>query len=288
MQLEIHRVTDGGSLELLLDTPIYGRIASLNLFKPQEEKHDVLFLLTERCMAFILEWDSQASQLVTRYQADYTTNITQPVYNKQIGIINPFCTVIGLHLNVGHFQVTPLGSKGELKESFDIRIIKEKVLDLKFLHDSSVITIVVLYEDSSMERHLSAYKIDPDSKGYSDSWSLEIAKDATLLIPMQEPSQGFIVVAETSITCFNASNMLKSIEIPQVTVGAYDKAPMNGNKFIMGDHLGYIYSLEIIVDDREGIDIKLRRLGETSVAKTISYIKDIIYVGSEEGDSQVC
>jgi len=104
MQLEIHRFTDGGSLELLLDTPIYGRIASLNLFKPREEEHDVLFLLTERCMAFIFEWDSQASQLVIRYEADYTTNITQPVYNKQIGIINPYCTVIGLHLKVGHFK----------------------------------------------------------------------------------------------------------------------------------------------------------------------------------------
>ncbi|RZC26214.1 DNA damage-binding protein 1a, partial [Glycine soja] len=47
--------------------PIYGRIATLELFRPHGEAQDYLFIATERYKFCVLQWDSETSELVTRY-----------------------------------------------------------------------------------------------------------------------------------------------------------------------------------------------------------------------------
>ena len=96
-------VFDGNlSLQPMLDVPIYGRIATLELFRPhvrklkayvffellstvvvlffhnvfflfvcfgfkQGEAQDYLFIATERYKFCVLQWDSETAELVTRY-----------------------------------------------------------------------------------------------------------------------------------------------------------------------------------------------------------------------------
>ncbi|WVZ13507.1 hypothetical protein V8G54_011073 [Vigna mungo] len=52
-------------LLLILDVPIYGRIATLKLFRLHGEAQDSLFIETERYTFCVLKWDSQTSKLVT-------------------------------------------------------------------------------------------------------------------------------------------------------------------------------------------------------------------------------
>ncbi len=40
-----------------MDVPIFGRISVLKLFRPREERKDLLFLLTERYKFCVLEFD---------------------------------------------------------------------------------------------------------------------------------------------------------------------------------------------------------------------------------------
>jgi DNA damage-binding protein 1 len=65
-RIEIHLLTPQG-LQPMLDVPIYGRIATLELFRPHGEAQDFLFIATERYKFCVLQWDPESSELITRY-----------------------------------------------------------------------------------------------------------------------------------------------------------------------------------------------------------------------------
>ncbi|KAK7273152.1 hypothetical protein RIF29_14200 [Crotalaria pallida] len=54
------------SLLAMLDVPIYGRIGTLELFRPYGEARDYLFIATERYKFCVLQCDPETSELVTR------------------------------------------------------------------------------------------------------------------------------------------------------------------------------------------------------------------------------
>ncbi|KAK9989840.1 hypothetical protein SO802_030079, partial [Lithocarpus litseifolius] len=118
-RIEIHLLTPQG-LQPMLDVPIYGRIATLELFRPHGEAQDFLFIATERYKFCVLQWDAETSELITRAMGDVSDRIGRPTDNGQIGIIDPDCRLIGLHLYDGLFKVIPFDNKGQLKEAFNI------------------------------------------------------------------------------------------------------------------------------------------------------------------------
>ncbi|CAH2080608.1 unnamed protein product [Thlaspi arvense] len=64
-RIEIHLLTPQG-LQPMLDVPIYGRIATLELFRPHGEAQDLLFIATERYKFCVLQWDPEAAEVITR------------------------------------------------------------------------------------------------------------------------------------------------------------------------------------------------------------------------------
>jgi DNA damage-binding protein 1 len=88
----------------------------------------------------------------------------------QLGIIDPKCRMVGLHLYDGAFKVIPMDAKGALREAFNIRLeelqvraycaaampvaasaltrsrLCVQVIDLKFLHGVARPTLAVLYQ----------------------------------------------------------------------------------------------------------------------------------------------
>ena len=91
--------TISSSYQPMLDVPIYGRIATLELFRPhvstiififkiqklvilwvfgfihvflseQGETQDLLFIATERYKFCVLQWDAETSELITRFKHD--------------------------------------------------------------------------------------------------------------------------------------------------------------------------------------------------------------------------
>ncbi|KAG2331368.1 hypothetical protein Bca4012_019043 [Brassica carinata] len=76
-RIEIHLLTPQG-LQPTLDVPIYGRIATLELFRSHGEAQDFLSIATERYKFCVLHWDAESSELVTRAMGDVSDRIDRP------------------------------------------------------------------------------------------------------------------------------------------------------------------------------------------------------------------
>lgn len=142
----------------MMDVPIYGRVATVELFKPAFETKNLLFITTERHMFCVLSYDAVKGELVTRAMGDLTDRIGRPTEQGQIGIVDPECRMIGLHLYDGLFKVIPMDQKGQLREAFNIRLEELQVLDVKFLCATAKPTIAVLYQDTKEARHVKTYE----------------------------------------------------------------------------------------------------------------------------------
>jgi len=104
----------------LLDVPIYGRIVTMDLYRPVGEQQDLLFISTEKYKFCVLGYDAKTGEIVTRANGDIQDRIGRPADIGQIGIIDPDCRVIGLHLYDGLFKVIPM-ENGQLKEAYNLR-----------------------------------------------------------------------------------------------------------------------------------------------------------------------
>ncbi|KAG4209707.1 hypothetical protein ERO13_A03G216700v2 [Gossypium hirsutum] len=287
-RIEIHLLTAQG-LQPMLDVPIYGRIATLELFRPHGEAQDFLFIATERYKFCVLQWDSETSELITRAMGDVSDRIGRPTDNGQIGVIDPDCRLIGLHLYDGLFKVIPFDNKGQLKEAFNIRLEELQVLDIKFLYGCSKPTIVVLYQDNKDARHVKTYEVALKEKDFVEGpWAQNnLDNGADLLIPVPPPLCGVLIVGEETIV-YCSANAFKAIPIRPSITKAYGRVDADGSRYLLGDHAGLLHLLVITHEKEKVTGLKIELLGETSIASTISYLDNaVVFIGSSYGDSQL-
>ncbi|XP_010537808.1 PREDICTED: DNA damage-binding protein 1a [Tarenaya hassleriana] len=287
-RVEIHLLTPQG-LQPMLDVPIYGRIATLELFRPHGEAQDFLFIATERYKFCVLQWDAESSELITRAMGDVSDRIGRPTDNGQIGIIDPDCRLIGLHLYDGLFKVIPFDNKGQLKEAFNIRLEELQVLDIKFLYGCSKPTIAVLYQDNKDARHVKTYEVSLKDKDFIEGpWSQNnLDNGADLLIPVPPPLCGVLIIGEETIV-YCSANAFKAIPIRPSITKAYGRVDADGSRYLLGDHAGLVHLLVITHEKEKVTGLKIELLGETSIASTISYLDNaVVFVGSSYGDSQL-
>jgi len=273
----------------MLDVPIYGRIATLELFRPPGESQDVLFISFERYKFCVLQWDAETSSLMTRAMGDVSDRIGRPTDNGQIGIVDPDCRLIGLHLYDGLFKVIPIDSKGQLKEAFNIRLEELQVLDIKFLYGCAKPTIAVLYQDNKDARHVKTYEVQMKEKDFGEGPWLQNNLDngAGLLIPVPLPLGGAIIIGEQTIVYYNGS-VFKAIPIRPSITKAYGRVDNDGSRYLLSDHNGMLYLLVISHDKERVLALNVEPLGETSAASTLSYLDNgVVFVGSSYGDSQL-
>lgn len=287
-RIEIHLLTAQG-LQPMLDVPIYGRIATLELFRPHGETQDLLFIATERYKFCVLQWDAETSELITRAMGDVSDRIGRPTDNGQIGIIDPDCRLIGLHLYDGLFKVIPFDNKGQLKEAFNIRLEELQVLDIKFLYGCLKPTIVVLYQDNKDARHVKTYEVSLKDKDFVEGpWSQNnLDNGAALLIPVPPPLCGVLIIGEETIV-YCSANAFKAIPIKPSITRAYGRVDADGSRYLLGDYNGLLQLL-VITHEREKVTgLKIELLGDTSIASTISYLDNaVVFIGSSYGDSQL-
>ncbi|CAL9775781.1 unnamed protein product [Musa acuminata subsp. burmannicoides] len=287
-RIEIHLLTPHG-LQPMLDVPIYGRIATLELFRPHGEPQDFLFIATERYKFCVLQWDAETSELITRAMGDVSDRIGRPTDNGQIGLIDPDCRLIGLHLYDGLFKVIPFDNKGQLKEAFNIRLEELQVLDIKFLYGCLKPTIVVLYQDNKDARHAKTYEIALKDKDFVEGplSHTNLDNGAGILIPVPMPLGGVIIIGEETIV-YCSVTAFKAIPIRPSITRAYGRVDADGSRYLLGDNAGLLHLL-VITHERERVTgLKIEHLGETSVASTISYLDNaVVYIGSRYGDSQL-
>ncbi|PPR90851.1 hypothetical protein GOBAR_AA29821 [Gossypium barbadense] len=274
-RIEIHLLTAQG-LQPMLDVPIYGRIATLELFRPHGEAQDFLFIATERYKFCVLQWDSETSELITRAMGDVSDRIGRPTDNGQIGVIDPDC-----------------------------RLEELQVLDIKFLYGCSKPTIVVLYQaktlnfigiamskymgDNKDARHVKTYEVALKEKDFAEGpWAQNnLDNGADLLIPVPPPLCGVLIVGEETIV-YCSANAFKAIPIRPSITKAYGRVDADGSRYLLGDHAGLLHLLVITHEKEKVTGLKIELLGETSIASTISYLDNaVVFIGSSYGDSQL-
>lgn len=287
-RIEIHLLTPQG-LQPLMDVPIYGRIATMELFKPPMETQELLFISTERYKFCVLQFDMASGEIITRSTGDVSDRIGRPTDIGQIGIVDPECRLIGLHLYDGLFKVIPINSKNQLSEAFNIRLEELQVLDIKFLYGCRCPTIAVLYQDNKDARHVKTYEVLLKEKDFgAGPWQqYNLDAGAGFIIPVPEPLGGAIIIGEQTIV-YHSGTSFKAIGMSPAIVRAYGRVDPDGSRYLLSDHMGVLYLLVLKHDKERVLGLTVERLGETSAASTLSYLDNgVVFIGSSYGDSQL-
>ena len=98
-RIEIYALEAQG-LQLVLDVPLYCRIATMELWRPAGRTTDRLFISTERYEFCILAYDERRGEIVTEARGNVADRIGRPADAGQICAIEPESRMIGLHLYV--------------------------------------------------------------------------------------------------------------------------------------------------------------------------------------------
>ncbi|KAG6419373.1 hypothetical protein SASPL_121593 [Salvia splendens] len=218
------------------------------------ETQDLLFIATERYKFCVLQWDAETGEVITRAMGDVSDRIGRPTDNGQIGIVDPDCRLIGLHLYDGLFKVIPFDNKGLLKEAFNIRLEELQVLDIKFLYGCPKPTIVVLYQTL-----------------YVSESQNNLNNGADLLIPVPPPLCGVLIIGEETIV-YSSAQAFKAIPIRPCITRAYGRFDADGSRYLLGDHNGLLHLLVITHEKENYGDSQLIKLNLQPDAKG-SYVE---------------
>ncbi|XP_061595094.1 DNA damage-binding protein 1 [Cololabis saira] len=296
-RLEIYVVTAEG-LRPVKEVGMYGRIAVMELFRPKGESKDLLFILTSKYNACILEYkqNGDSIDIITRAHGNVQDRIGRPSETGIIGIVDPECRMIGLRLYDGLFKVIPLDRDNRELKAFNIRLEELQVIDVHFLYGCQAPTVCFIYQDPQ-GRHVKTYEVSLREKEFNKGpWKQEnVEAEASMVIPVPEPFGGAIIIGQESITYHNGDKYLAIAPptIKQSTIVCHNRVDPNGSRYLLGDMEGRLFMLllekEELMDGTVALkDLHVELLGETSIAECLTYLDNgVVFVGSRLGDSQL-
>nr|XP_020647984.1 DNA damage-binding protein 1 isoform X3 [Pogona vitticeps] len=296
-RLEIYVVTAEG-LRPVKEVGMYGKIAVMELFRPKGESKDLLFILTAKYNACILEYkqNGESIDIITRAHGNVQDRIGRPSETGIIGIIDPECRMIGLRLYDGLFKVIPLERENKELKAFNIRLEELQVIDVKFLYGCQAPTICFVYQDPQ-GRHVKTYEVSLREKEFNKGpWKQEnVEAEASMVIAVPEPFGGAIIIGQESITYHNGDKYLAIAPpiIKQSTIVCHNRVDPNGSRYLLGDMEGRLFMLLLEKEEQMdgGVslkDLRVELLGETSIAECLTYLDNgVVFVGSRLGDSQL-
>uniref|UniRef100_A0A4W2FCU0 DNA damage-binding protein 1 n=1 Tax=Bos indicus x Bos taurus TaxID=30522 RepID=A0A4W2FCU0_BOBOX len=296
-RLEIYVVTAEG-LRPVKEVGMYGKIAVMELFRPKGESKDLLFILTAKYNACILEYkqSGESIDIITRAHGNVQDRIGRPSETGIIGIIDPECRMIGLRLYDGLFKVIPLDRDNKELKAFNIRLEELHVIDVKFLYGCQAPTICFVYQDPQ-GRHVKTYEVSLREKEFNKGpWKQEnVEAEASMVIAVPEPFGGAIIIGQESITYHNGDKYLAIAPpiIKQSTIVCHNRVDPNGSRYLLGDMEGRLFMLLLEKEEQmDGTvtlkDLRVELLGETSIAECLTYLDNgVVFVGSRLGDSQL-
>ncbi|CAL8381251.1 unnamed protein product [Arctogadus glacialis] len=296
-RLEIYVVTAEG-LRPVKEVGMYGKIAVMELFRPKGESKDLLFILTSKYNACILEYkqNGESIDIITRAHGNVQDRVGRPSETGIIGIVDPECRMIGLRLYDGLFKVIPLDRDNRELKAFNIRLEELQVIDVHFLYGCQAPTVCFIYQDPQ-GRHVKTYEVSLREKEFNKGpWKQEnVEAEASMVIPVPEPFGGAIIIGQESITYHNGDKYLAIAPptIKQSTIVCHNRVDPNGSRYLLGDMEGRLFMLllekEELMDGAVVLkDLHVELLGETSIAECLTYLDNgVVFVGSRLGDSQL-
>jgi len=117
-RMEIYLVTPEG-LRPIKEVGLYGKVYVMKFFRPPHEKKDLLFIVTARYNAMILECVGEGDNLeiITKAHGNVADRIGKPSETGIIAVIDPEARVIGLRLYDGLFKIIPLEKDNQRTQS---------------------------------------------------------------------------------------------------------------------------------------------------------------------------
>lgn len=94
-----------GNMELVMESPLFGKIKCLEYYRQSTASTDSLFILTERKSFCVLGYDNQSNKLITRAVGNVRDRAGCDVEIGQRGLIDPDFRMIGMMLYEGHLKV---------------------------------------------------------------------------------------------------------------------------------------------------------------------------------------
>lgn len=182
---------------------LYGKVAVMKLFRPPHEKKDLLFLVTIRYDAMILEGvSSDDGNLEIRNKAygNVADRIGRAADSGILAVIDPKARVIGLRLYDGLFKIIPLEKDNSELKAVSIRMDELQVHDVEFLHGCTNPTIVLIHQDVN-GRHVKTHEISLRDKEFVKMpWKQDnVEIEASIVIPVPSPLCGAIIIGQESI-----------------------------------------------------------------------------------------
>ncbi|CAH0552007.1 unnamed protein product [Brassicogethes aeneus] len=301
-RLEIYLVTPEG-LRPIKEVGLYGKVAVMKLFRPQHERKDLLFIVTMRYNAMILECinDGENIEIITKAHGNVADRIGKPSDTGILAVIDPKARVIGLRLYDGLFKIIPLDKDNSELKASNIKMEELQVHDIEFLHGCANPTLILIYQDVN-GRHVKTHEISVREKEFKAltivkvPWKQDnVETEASIIIPVPSPLGGAIIIGQETILYYDGitSVVVAPPVIKQSTIICYAKVDPGGLRYLLGDMAGHLFMLFLETEPRgEGSevvkDIKVEMLGEIVTPECITYLDNgVLFIGSRIGDSQL-
>ncbi|XP_026318053.1 DNA damage-binding protein 1 [Hyposmocoma kahamanoa] len=295
-RLEMYLVTPEG-LRPMKEVGLYGRVAKMKLFRPPYEKKDLVFILTARYNAMILEWRTGANselEVVTRAHGNVSDRIGKPSENGILAVIDPQARVIGLRLYDGLLKIIPLDKDSTELKAASLRLEELNVYDVEFLHGCSNPTLILIHQDLN-GRHIKTHEINLRDKEFMKiPWKQDnVETEASILIPVPSPLGGAIVIGQESIVYHDGQNYV-AVAPPQIKltpINCYCRVDVRGLRYLLGDIAGRLFMLLLELahkpDGSQAVkDLKVELLGDIPIPECMTYLDNgVVFVGSRLGDS---
>ncbi|KAH6581560.1 hypothetical protein BASA61_009017 [Batrachochytrium salamandrivorans] len=308
------------SLRMVTDVPIYGRIASIHAFRPENRDTDLLVISTERCNVVVLSFDPMTQRLVPEATGHFNDPMARLADPGQLGLVDPQNRLIGLHISQGMFKVIPIYHSqispsswhslvnssqsvkgkgkarppipGEFGEAFNARMDELLVVSLALLHtptDKHPI-LAVLHQDSKESRFVTQYDVMIKEKKLVLKYSaVKVENGSALLIPVPLAAGGGVLVVGEQCIALHSPSLQKPIVLPikATLIKCFNQVDA-GFRYLLGDYEGQLYILVIIFGNGIARELKMTLVGQTVQASSIAYLTDgYLFIASHFGDSEL-
>ena len=287
-RIEIHTLMPEGLMPIL-DTPLNGRIVSIDYYRPTISSQDVLFLLLESKQFCILGFDPSTKTIINRARGNVRDKAGRDIETGPRGFVDPDGRVIGMHLYEGLLKVVPIESSS-LREAYNVRLEELRLLDIVFLHGCAKPTLCVLFEDARRGRHLKTYTLDSREKELLEGplHQNNIEQGAHMLIPIPGPANGVIIVGQCSISYVGDGGYCTSVGIQRKQLISFGAIDSDGSRYLLSDTNGMMYVLILQREGQHVAGLVVEQLGITSIPQCLCYLDNgVVFVGSCYGDSQL-
>jgi len=286
--LEVHLLAEDCILPVV-DVPLFGKITSIDCYRHQGESVDSIFLLLESKHFCVLKWDPVNLKLVTKATGNVRDRVGRDFESGQLTVVDPSNRMIAMILSEGMIKILPIEGLS-FKEAYNVRLDVNRFLDIKFLYGCARPTLCLLYEDARRFRHIRTFVVDSREKELIQGpWAQSnVEHGANTIIAVPSPTNGVLVIGETTISYLSGSGNIQSTAINPTKMGAWGVIDSDGTRFLLGDLHGTLYVLFLVKVDNNVVNVVVEYVGICNIAQSINYLDNgVVYIGSAFGDSQL-